>query len=68
MTSRAPCGLRAAGIAFVGQVVGITGKGVDGVDMRLHFLRHEPADRKILVVGARQLRAGVVGIGDVFGG
>ncbi len=61
-----PVRLGAAGVAFVGEVVGIAREGVDGMDMGLHFARHEPAHGKILVMRARQLGAGLVGIGDGF--
>ncbi len=56
--------LLAAGVAFVGEVVGVTREGVDGVHVVLHFLRHEAADGEILVVLAGELGAGLVGLGD----
>ncbi len=55
-----PFGFFAPGVTLVGQVVGVAREGVDGVDMGLHRLRHEASDRKILVMFACELGAGVV--------
>jgi galactose mutarotase-like enzyme len=60
--------LGAARIAFVGKVIGIARKSIDGMDVGLHFLRNEASHGKIFVMGTRQRRASLVGSSDVFGG
>ena len=50
------------GITFVGEIVGDTGEGIDSVDMVAKFFGDEASNRKVLVVGFGQLRAGLVGI------
>ena len=49
-------------VAFIGDVVGQSRKGVDGRDMRPHAPGQQMrGDREVLVVRARQVRTGRIG-------
>jgi hypothetical protein len=50
------------GVPFVGQIVGHSGEGIDGVDVGAEFLGHKAANWKVFVVFFGQLAARGVGI------
>ncbi len=62
-----PRGVRLARVlvTFVGEVVGGTGEGIDGVDVGTQGGRDQPTHGKILVVGLR--KPGATGVGLLGG-